>query len=354
MNICFLCGDLSRSGGTEKITKLITDGIISKNEHTVFIVDVVNVKKELYYHFDEKVTIKHLKQGNMLMKMNELYHILKQFSIDIIINVDIMLIIYSYLPAKMSKTKIISWEQFNFYNDIGSSHTKSIRQFCLKHTDYYVNLTKADMETFIKNFKVKVPITYIYNPVIGEKNSSYDLNSKSIITAGNFYAAKGYDYCIKVGEIVFSRHPEWVWIFCGDGIEFERIKKVATQSKFPNNFIFAGRVANLQDYMQDAAMYVSCSLTEGFGLVLIEAQQCGLPVVAFDVPFGPSEIISDNINGCLINNLDVEIMAKEIIRLIENVKLREMFSEKSDISHEKFSMDSVLIQWNRIFNEVKT
>ena len=352
MNICFFCGDLSRSGGTEKITQLIAEGIVNQGYHTVFAVDVVNANRKLYYSFNDEVRIEHLKSGNMLAKMKELYYFLKFYDIDVLINVDIMLIMYSYFPARMSNTKIVSWEQFNYYNDIGSSHTQRIRQFCLKHTDYYVNLTKGDMETFIHKFKVCIPITYIYNPVVGKKTNHYNSSSKTLITAGHFYVAKGYDYCIKVGEIVFSKHPEWSWIFCGDGIEFDTIKKMAFDSKCPNNFVFVGRVKNVQEYMQDAAMYVSCSITEGFGLVLLEAQQCGLPVVSFDVPFGPGEIILDNVNGYLIENLDVEMMAEKIIYLIEHVDLREDFSKKSNASHNEFALESILQQWNNVFFEV--
>lgn len=354
MNICFLCGDLSRGGGTEKITQIIANELAEEKETNIFIVDVSNCSGFVYYSLKEQICVVHLVGENIVQKIKKLYLFLKEKNIDIIVNVDIMLMMYSYIPARLNHVAIVSWEQFNYYNDIGSKHTKSMRQFCLKHSDYYINLTEADMKTFKKNFRITIPITYIYNPVVSKDYSKkiYNVESKILITAGNFYKAKGYDYCIQVGELIFEKYPDWKWMLCGDGIEFENINKLVSKSKWKDNFVFTGRISDLEEWMDNSAIYVSCSLSEGFGLVLIEAQQSRLPIVAFDVPFGPSEIISNNVNGFLISNLDVEEMARKIIFLIEHKEERVRFSRNSAILHDRFSLNKIISQWKNIFNTV--
>ena len=354
MNICFLCGDLSRGGGTEKITQIIANELTKEKEVNIFLVDVSNNSGFIYYPLKKQIRVVHLEGKNIVQKTKKLSIFLKDKNIDIIVNVDIMLMMYSYIPARLNHVAIVSWEQFNYYNDIGSKHTKNVRQFCLKHTEYYVNLTEADMKTFKENFRITIPITYIYNPVVSKDYSKkkYDIESKILITAGNFYKAKGYDYCIQVGELIFKKYPNWKWMLCGDGIEFENIKNLANKSKWKDNFIFTGRIFDLEKKMDNSAIYVSCSLSEGFGLVLIEAQQSRLPIVAFDVPFGPSEIISNDVNGFLIKNLDVEEMARKIIFLIEHKEERERFSRNSAILHDRFSLDNIISQWKDLFNSV--
>lgn len=354
MNICFLCGDLSRGGGTEKITGIIANELVKEKDLDIFAVDVSNKSGSLYYPINKEIHIAHLSDGSLAKKQRELFNFLRKNSIDIVVNVDIMLIIYSYIPARLNRISIVSWEQFNYYNDIGSKNTQGIRQFCLKHSDYYINLTEADMNTFKANFRITRPITYIYNPAVGKETSDnkYNAHSKTLITAGNFYKSKGYDYCIQAGNIIFEKHPDWKWMLCGDGIEFENIKKLADESKWKNNFIFTGRVLDLEKRMEAAAIYVSCSLSEGFGLVLIEAQQSHLPIVAFDVPFGPREIISNNINGFLVDILDAEEIAREIIFLIEHEDERVRFSQNSTILHNKFSLGTIISQWKKIFYSI--
>lgn len=355
MNVCFLCGDLSRGGGTERIAGIISGELAQKEEYKIYLVDVANGSSRNYFKFDRKVEIEHLsnfKKFNILRKILSLYRFLKRHKIDVLVNVDVMLFIYSFIPAKLLGVKIISWEQFNYYNDIGSRHTQKIRQLCLKYTDYYINLTNQDMDTFKENFKVKIPITYIYNPVVSHKTPQYQERSKLLLTAGNFYKSKGYDYCVRIGENVFKQHPDWKWVFCGDGEEFNEIKAQVAKLEYSENFVFMGRVENLDEIMKQAAIYVSCSLSEGFGLVLLEAQQNSLPVVAFDVPFGPSEIILDNINGFLVKVYDERMMSEKICKLIEDENLRSYFASNSHKQFDKFQVSTIINQWEQVLKYV--
>ena len=354
-NICFFCGDISRGGGTEKITSVIASKLSKYQNYKIYIFDISNEgAKDAYFQFAKNIKIIHIDNSlSFLKKIHALYYYLKKYDINILINVDVMLYVYSLLPTKFLKIKTINWEQFNYYNDIGSKNTKKIRQLALLLGDYYINLTKQDMLVFMKNFKIKSQITYMYNPVEKELNYTYKTDSKIIITAGNFFEMKGYDACVRIGLKVFSKHPDWKWVFCGDGPCMEDIKKMIENSGMKSNFVLKGRTKNLDYEMSQSSIYVSCSKSEGFGLVLIEAQNNGLPIVSFDVPFGPKEIVVDGINGYLIENLNEDEMCKKILYLIENLSIRNKFSEKSHINFGKFDIELIIKKWIDIIENVK-
>lgn len=353
-NICFLCGDLSRGGGTERIVTDLSTELAQTEKYNIYLVDVMNWKKEMYFPIGENVYYYSLNDNTtkLIKKIWRLFRFLKRAKIDVLINVDVMLTIYSYLPCKLQKIKNIAWEQFNYFNDIGSKNTRKIRQFALLRLNYYVNLTQADMETFQKNFKIKSPITYIHNFVRINDDTMYNLESRYLITAGNFYADKGMDIAVKVGEEVFKKHPDWKWILCGDGKEFDRVNNMVNTSRFKKNFILPGRVKNIYEYMRNSAIYISLSQSEGFGLTLLEAQNNNLPIVAFDVPFGPKEIVLDGRNGFLIENMNIKDMAEKINFLIENREKRKLFSVESKKKFRDFSAERAVEKWEEILDNI--
>lgn len=86
-----------------------------------------------------------------------------------------------------------------------------------------------------------------------------------------------------------------------------------------------GPTQNIEIELANSSIYALSSRFEGFGMVIIEAMQCGVPVVSFDCPKGPSEIISHNVDGLLIENGNTEKLANGMIELIENKEKEEHF-----------------------------
>ena len=91
---------------------------------------------------------------------------------------------------------------------------------------------------------------------------------------------------------------------------------------------------------------------EGLPLVLLEAKQYQLPIVSFNCPTGPSEIVLDSENGYLIDNFDTNEMSNKICKLIEDKELRGRFSENSLNDTEKFSKERILQQWIHLIEEM--
>src|SRR5690606_23651864 len=112
---------------------------------------------------------------------------------------------------------------------------------------------------------------------------------------------------------VFEKHPEWELHFYGkENLEFLDTRNL----KY--NIYFFPLVRNIVEKYLASSFYVMSSRFEGFGMVLIEAMEYGLPCVSFNCDYGPSDIISDGIDGFLVEKENTDALAEKILYLIEN------------------------------------
>jgi glycosyltransferase involved in cell wall biosynthesis len=94
------------------------------------------------------------------------------------------------------------------------------------------------------------------------------------------------------------------------------------------------------------------SLFEPFGLVLPEAMSCGLPVVSFDCPYGPADIITDGVDGFLIKNRDVQAFADRVCQLIEDKELRVRMGQAAIKSSQRYRADVIMPKWKELFESL--
>ena len=111
-------------------------------------------------------------------------------------------------------------------------------------------------------------------------------------------------------------------------------------------------VRNINNIYPKHSIYVMTSYFEGLPLVLLEAKKFKLPIVSFNCPTGPSEIVRHGINGFIIDNFNVNEMANKICDLIENEKLRWEFSCNANLDVDKFSKDVILEKWMKLIEDL--
>jgi glycosyltransferase involved in cell wall biosynthesis len=87
-------------------------------------------------------------------------------------------------------------------------------------------------------------------------------------------------------------------------------------------------------------------------MVLLEAMSVGLPVVAFDCPTGPREIVEDRVNGLLVPEGDVRALGAALVEMIEHEDLRRRCSEGARLTAERFSLERVGPMWDRLIAEL--
>ena len=107
----------------------------------------------------------------------------------------------------------------------------------------------------------------------------------------------------------------------------------------------------LEKYRENSILLLT-SIYEPFGLVLPEAMSCGLPVVAFDCPYGPADIITDGVDGFLIKERDVNLFAEKVSLLMDDVNLRRTMGQAGIISAQRYTAERIMPEWKQLFDQM--
>lgn len=357
--ICFFSGDITRSGGTERVSTVIANQLVKDKKFDICFLSLWENNDKLFYTLNDKIKrytlFEKVTSGKRILTyVHRLRKFIKNNNIDVLIDIDGILDLYSIPALRGVKCKLISWEQFNYYYNPDGSYRKITRRWTAKKADAIVVLTDEDKQNYKKEVRIEGKIIRIYNPMesFEDNNVGYNLDSKLIISAGRLTAQKGFDMLVDVANIVLKKHLDWKWIVCGEGEERKALEEKINKYGLERNLILQGNVNNIEDYYRKSAMFVLTSRAEGFGLVLTEAKKEGLPCVSFRCPAGPSEIILDGINGYLIDCFDIEQMAEKIDLLIEDVNMRKNFSDKALEGTEKFDINKIATQWKDLIEQL--
>jgi glycosyltransferase involved in cell wall biosynthesis len=207
---------------------------------------------------------------------------------------------------------------------------------------YLVLLTHDERQYYKSNNTVVIP-----NALSSYPKQQAALINKKVISAGRIAKVKAFDKLIASWTIVASKHPDWSLEIYGDGkVDFvDGLQKQISDLGLDQQLILCGPTQNMEAKMLDASIYALSSLTECFPMVLLEALSCGLPVVSFDCPNGPRNIVNNEEDGLLIPHNNVEKLAEGLIRLIENKSLRQEMGEKARHNIKRLLPEEVMQQW---------
>lgn len=214
--------------------------------------------------------------------------------------------------------------------------------------DALVLLTPNDAE----DWKSIVKTFIIPNPISFFPKESAELVNKQVIMVGRYNDAKGYDYLIPAWETVHQRHPDWTLNVYGSGELRGQVIEWIHEKQLGSSIVMHEPVDNIMEKYMDSSICVLSSRYEGFSLVILEAMACGVPVVSFDCPYGPRNIIQNEEDGLLIDYLNYPALADGICKLIENEGLRVQFGTNARSNVLRFSQDSIMEQWEKLFRKL--
>ena len=358
-NICFYSGDITNSGGTERVAVIIMNELNKLDMFNISVLSLVEKEKEPFFELDKSIpryTIyDHVVRGVTHIGgiINRTRKNINQHKIDILIDIDGILEMYT-IPAKVfAKVKIISWEHYNFYQHPVVPYRKYTRKMAARWADAIVTLTEEDKGYYISNLNVKCPIQCIYNPIIWKENiGEYDSDSKIILSVGRLTYQKGFDILVDVADLFLKKYPDWKWIVLGEGEDRQMLEEKTKKKGLEKQLLFPGNVSNVDEYYSKAAMFVMTSRFEGLPMTLLETKPYKLPIVSFDCKTGPKELIQNCINGYLVEENEIHKMMSCICKLIENRNDRIKFSESSQINMSKFELVGIINQWVELLTNI--
>jgi len=218
----------------------------------------------------------------------------------------------------------------------------------LKQLDKFVVLTEEDCKNWVELNNIDV----IPDPLTFSSSSCSPLTEKRVIAVGRYVYQKGFDLLLRSWSIVEKDCPDWMLTIIGQGdrlpyetlIDELRIDRARCKLLGPKD-----RIQN--EYMTSSLLVMS-SRFEGFGMVLIEAMACGLPVVSFDCPCGPKDIVQDKVDGILVESGNVEKLAEAIIMLIQHPEKRKEMANKAIKNVQRFKIDQIAGKWKSLFDSL--
>ena len=177
---------------------------------------------------------------------------------------------------------------------------------------------------------------------------------RRVVTIGRYAYQKGYDLLLQAWAEVEKHYPDWSLDIYGMGDQTSYRQLMSDLGIDARRCRLNGPVEDVVKTYTDSSVFVLSSRFEGFGLVLVEAMACGLPVVSFDCPAGPDEIITDGVDGLLVPSGDVHALAGKLMTLMADEALRERLGQQARQSARRYEMAAIATQWKDLFDQLMT
>ncbi len=163
---------------------------------------------------------------------------------------------------------------------------------------------------------------------------------------------KGFDLLIPAFAQVVREHPEWRLRIFGTGPRRGQLAGLIEQHGLGGHVALRGRTDRLEEELTDASVYALSSRFEGLPMVMIEAMTHALPVVAFDCPTGPGDVLTDGVDGVLVPPRDVDALAAALSRVIADRKLRVRMGRAALRTSRAYGPDQIMPLWEDLFSEL--
>ena len=360
MKLVYIVNRIDGPGGLERVLSIKASILADNHNYAVHIITLNQENTELFYEFSSKIVYHNISAvGNPILKIyryvTNLRNAVKSIKPDVIAVCDdglkgLFLPILLGKPVPMVYERHVSRQagNLNVNKSISSKFkiavTFRLMNFGAKFYNKFVVLTNGNLNEWnLKNVKV------IPNPLSFYPEESSTLTNKTVLAVGKQSYQKSYDRLLKSWQIIHNKFPDWTLNIYGTISKKEKLDELAKMLKIEQSVNFYPPVKNIKDKYKEASIYVLSSRYEGFGMVLTEAMAYGVPCVAFDCPYGPSDIISNNKNGIVVKNGDIEDLANGVNTLIANKDLRKSMGQNAKIDVKRYFPKKIVAQWNELF-----
>ncbi|GHF41043.1 hypothetical protein GCM10010218_23080 [Streptomyces mashuensis] len=238
-----------------------------------------------------------------------------------------------------------------------STHSPQLKLALRTHyprLDAVTTVTEADARTYRRLMKLPgVRVESVPNSVPAPGLAPADGSGKWVIAAGRLAPAKRYDVLVRAFEKVVAQRPDWRLRIYGAGAERAKLRALIDRRGLYNHVFLMGPASPLEPEWVKGSIGAVTSSLESFGMTIVEAMRCGLPVVATDCPHGPAEIIQDGVDGLLVPVGKTDAIAAGLLKLIEDDELRRSMGAAALENSARFDPGRVAGRYEELFADLR-
>ena len=345
-------------GGIERVAANMAAMLLERG-HEIIIYSFFKTNDKPFYRMSRKVKIRYLSERKFTLSgkagMIPLYLSMMKSARQIRkCDCDVLISLFTNASIILSlcggvRAPFIAAEHGQYYAH--GFFIRLLRRITYRRVDAVVALTRTDAAIYSKLFGGKGHcIPNNIDRIPDEKSNG---TRKSIVAAGRLVREKGYDDLIPMAADILDGKKGWSLSIYGDGYEREKLSALIGEFSRDGNMRLHGFEKNLPRALSESSIYLCTSHTESFGMAIAEAMACALPVVSFDCPTGPRDIIEDGKNGFLIPVGDHAAFAAKVKLLMKDTKLRKKMGAYARRSVERFLPGEVAVRWENLFNTIR-
>jgi glycosyltransferase involved in cell wall biosynthesis len=218
--------------------------------------------------------------------------------------------------------------------------------------DLVSTLTEGDAEDYRKLLRGKTRVECMPNGVADTAGLRAELDAKVVIAAGRVTPQKGFDRLLPAWAEVVREHPDWELRIFGNGSSKKRLRKQIEELGIGDSARLMGFTPRLNEELAQSSLYVMSSRREGFPMVLLEAMGVGLPVVSFDCPTGPRDIVREGVDGHVVPNGDGHALATAMSGLMADDARRKAFGAAAVEGAARYDIANIAARWEELFEEI--
>lgn len=363
MKIIYCIDSLVSSGGTERVVTTKLNWFATQSEHDVHVI-TLQEDEPPYFALDSRIKrlIIRVAPGDTKLYKTELAKILCKIKPDITVAVSGMAI--DVLPSiKDGSKKVLEFHYtknflVNFVNGMRNDKLHILRVLKMRYLqwrlaqnakkfDCFVGLTKRDVGLWGNPSNM----TYIYNPLSFRSQRKSSCLKKRIIAVGSWTPAKGMDQLLEAFSQIAHKFSEWKLDLYGAGQDEEYLKAFIKQNNLEKQVFLHAPCKDIGEQLIESSIYAFPSRSDGFGLVITEAMECGLPTVAMDCECGPREIVTEN-TGIIVPDKDISAFAKALTYLMSNESIRVKMGRMAAYEVTRFYCENIMPQWVALFDNL--
>jgi len=186
------------------------------------------------------------------------------------------------------------------------------------------------------------------------ENLYIENREKIILAVGNVsrWKEKGFDNLLKIFLPISLTYPEWNSYIAGNG-DPEYLKDLANKLSISDRVHFLGEIKDISPLLQKCSIYALTSRHEGMPMVLIEAMSQGLCCVAFDCFTGPRDILTNNHDGIIVLDQNINEFQANLTYIIENLNLRLNLGRNAIETSKLFLPEIIIPKWQNLIENKK-